>query len=517
MLNQQLHSIYENTIAKMNLEPLVDVTDTICVEDMFDETERLAMVETCATLITDFIEQNPLIFAKPEFDDIVRNNVISLLMDTIAPTLYNANGDFSVIAEEEIRLIYQMASYIVFTSIAPRRSYKKTFIRKIAQNHDVIRQKLQDIRERPQSEQCTPQWYIDRWNRLSGSNAWKAFSTQSQINSLIVEKCKPIDTNKYRNVNTESSLHHGKRFEQVSVQYYEYVYGAKVAEFGCVPHSEHAFLGASPDGIVVNEDCPRFGRMLEIKNVTTRKINGIPKEDYWIQMQIQMEVCNLNECDFLETEINTYPSVDEFKQDGTFQKSADGKYKGVIAYYTVDGQPFYEYAPFQCTEEEFDKWEEEICEKHANHTWITNIYYRIDTISCVLVLRNKMWMKSAIGVLRDLWGQILHDREHGYEHRLPKSRTSATANASASGANINININTKQPTNKPNCVFNIVKLQEQINNEGQTQQTAPRPSVPEQTRPQTSTDEIKNDIIVSNIPKKRKTRDNSEPLLYVDI
>ena len=151
--------------------------------------------------------------------------------------------------------------------------------------------------------------------------------------------------------------------------------------------------------------------MLEIKNVTTRKINGVPKEDYWIQMQIQMEVCNLNECDFLETEIYSYPSYDDFVADGSFQKSANNKYKGVISQYIIDGQPYYEYAPFQCNQEEFDKWEEEICEKHSEHTWITNIYYRIDKISCVLVLRNKKWMKSAINVLRDVWEQIIYDEK----------------------------------------------------------------------------------------------------------
>ena len=45
----------------------------------------------------------------------------------------------------------------------------------------------------------------------------------------------------------------------------------------------HLFLGASPDGINTNNRTSLFGRMLEIKNVVSREINGIPKEDYWIQ------------------------------------------------------------------------------------------------------------------------------------------------------------------------------------------------------------------------------------------
>ena len=40
------------------------------------------------------------------------------------------------------------------------------------------------------------------------------------------------------------------------------------------------------------------GRMLEVKNMYNRDINGIPKEEYWIQMQIQLETCNLECCDF---------------------------------------------------------------------------------------------------------------------------------------------------------------------------------------------------------------------------
>lgn len=433
------------------LRPLKDTGDSLVVENIMTDEERMSLVEACASLINDFIDANPLVFSSPDYQTTIRNEVTTLLEATLLPSV-------GIVEEEELDLVYQMASYIVFTSIVPRRSYRKTFVRKV-RNHEAIQRKLADIRSRPQSEQCTDQWYLDRWNRLSGSNAWKAFSTQSQLNSLIVEKCKPIEINKYRTVNTESPLHHGKRFEPVSTMYYEYTYGAKIAEFGCVPHSTHSFLGASPDGIVVNPECPRYGRMLEIKNVTTRKINGIPKEDYWIQMQIQMEVCDLNECDFLETQISSYPSYEEFAADGTFQKSADDKYKGVILYFQVDGQPFYEYAPFQCTEDEFETWQEEMMQLHSNHTWVSNIYYRIDLISCVLVLRNKKWMEAAIIRLREVWNQILHDRQNGYEHRLPRSRIGSKRSATVS----NIEYEAQTANSKPRCLINIAKIGEQFN------------------------------------------------------
>lgn len=474
-VSKSLQDIYDRLVSI--LPPLVDVTDELDVAtDCLSEEDRASLIESCACLIADYVTQNPLVMSKPDYSAIIKTSVLGLVEETMFPCV-------SLVSEEELDLVYQIASYVVFTTVIPRRSYRKTFVRKHKSPETAIDNKLQDIKDRPQSEQCTPQWYVDRWNRLSGSNAWKAFGSQAQINSLILEKCKPIETDKFQSVNTESSLHHGKRFEPVSTQYYEYAYGAKVGEFGCVPHKEHSFLGASPDGIVVNKECPRYGRMLEIKNVTTRKINGIPKEDYWIQMQLQMEVCDLNECDFLETEIHTYPSFADFESDGTFQKSGDGKYKGVIAQYQVDGKPFYEYAPFQCTQEEFDKWEEEICEQHANHTWISNIYYRIDTISCVLVLRNKAWMKAATDVLRDIWAQVLYDRENGYEHRKPKAKGVLSKKGNTTNASLQ----------KPNCVINVMKLQDDGTDADDTAKE-------------------------ERIPKKRKTCDKTEQAsLYVDI
>ena len=111
-------------------------------------------------------------------------------------------------------------------------------------------------------------------------------------------------------------MHWGQKYEPVSVMYYETTFSTKVAEYGCIQHNNYKFLGASPDGIVSDPLLPRFGRMLEIKNIVNRDIDGIPKKEYWIQMQLQMETCDLNECDFLETRFIEYDSYAYFKADG---------------------------------------------------------------------------------------------------------------------------------------------------------------------------------------------------------
>ncbi len=98
----------------------------------------------------------------------------------------------------------------------------------------------------------------------------------------------------------------------MSVLIYEDMYKTTVEDFGCLPHDLHSCMGASPDGINVDLKSERYGRMLEIKNIVNRVINGIPKEEYWVQMQWQMEVCNLDECDFLETRFTEYDGYADY-------------------------------------------------------------------------------------------------------------------------------------------------------------------------------------------------------------
>ena len=149
-------------------------------------------------------------------------------------------------------------------------------------NKNIILNKIQKLREIPQPVQRTPDWYKFRWNLITASNAWKAFGSQSTINQLIYEKCQPLkdfnnETLDYeiKMVNTNTTLHWGQKYEPMSVMIYEEMYDSKVEDFGCIQHPNYNFLGASPDGIVINSNTGRFGRMLEIKNIVNREINVI--------------------------------------------------------------------------------------------------------------------------------------------------------------------------------------------------------------------------------------------------
>ena len=297
---------------------------------------------------------------------------------------------------------------------------------------EKMRKKIEYLESVYQPEQRTDEWYKHRHGLITASSVWKVFGSQSTQNQLIYEKCSPIDAEKYNKVNTESPLHWGQKYEKVSKDLYEIINRTKVKEFGCIKHPNPAyyFIGASPDGINVCPLSHLYARMVEIKNVVSRIITGIPKEDYWIQMQIQMEVCSLPECDFLETKFIEYEDESAFDADSNevndetnWNYTLDGKRRGVIVCFMKDDKPFYQYAPLDITtKQEFDQWFEQIMNTFDTITWIKNIYWRLEVYSCVLVLRDKEWFKNAVVKIEALWKIVETEKIAGYEHRAPKRR-----------------------------------------------------------------------------------------------
>jgi hypothetical protein len=170
--------------------------------------------------------------------------------------------------------------------------------------------------------------------------------------------------------------------------------------------------------------------MLEIKNIVNREITGIPKKEYWIQMQFQMEVFDLQECDFLETRFIEYESeLDFFRDTNDFIfLSKNGEKKGIILFFSdeITGKPIYIYSPFFVSFQEYEEWSEKIIEDtlqdNPSFIWIKQIYWKLDEISCVLVKRNNKWFQNVLPIIKDFWDIIQREKIEGYEHRAPKSR-----------------------------------------------------------------------------------------------
>jgi putative phage-type endonuclease len=348
---------------------------------------------------------------------------------------------------------------IYFKCVVPPRECGSTFIRK-PPNVAVIDAKLAHIRAKPQPDQRTPEWYRFRHDLITASNAWKAFESPACRNQLIYEKCKPLQLSQEKKeyVNTASPMHWGQKYEPVSRMIYEHLYNTRVDDFGCLQHDAHAFLGASPDGINVDPASQRYGRMLEIKNIVNRDMTGIPKKEYWIQMQLQMETADLNECDFFET---------QFSEEGDDEegKPADSLMTGTMIYFMKDGRPHYEYAPIGCKSSELEAWFNDAMERNQAHMWMKTIHWRLEKMSCVLVLRNKFWFRHAIHVLDEMWCTVDKERSNpdGYEHRAPKRKVATNAtnvtNASAQLMHAWLSNSSNENANERKCRIDIDNLE----------------------------------------------------------
>lgn len=393
-----------NALPKLN-----NIIHSIAIES---DDKLLNEVRECIfILIDEFIENNIELYKYKDFEDLVEDNVYDYFLELYPYDLLNI----------DMHYIISECMHMYFIINNNPRSYENTCI--VKKNNKKRNKKILNSHlKKEQPEQRTKEWYEFRHNRLTASDFYKVFDTQSSQNNLILKKCKPIDISKYNRVNTDSACHHGHQFEPLSIMLYENKYKTKVGEYGCIAHDKYEFLGASPDGINIDESNERYCRLLEVKNPKTRIITGIPKKEYWVQMQLQMEVWNLDECDFLETTFHQYENEEKFKADGTFNLSNDCKEKGIMVQFYDGKEPIYEYAPLNLTENEFDKWYDECMDKNKNLTWIRNIYWKVNTFSCVLVTRNKRWFESKIDTVTEFWNTILKERKTGYEHRKPKPR-----------------------------------------------------------------------------------------------
>ena len=416
------------------MSQLVDIFDTfdhVLDEDMLDEdmldedmddasydnsytlciNELTSLHESIYGMIDEFMTNHVMELRRMSFEDNLRSYIFENLECLLVHLFDHSN-------EEELDVLIENAYNITrkeyFSTFMPPRSYKNTFIRRKPNAENMTKQ-IDYLRNKPQPDQRTDEWYQFRYNLLTASSIWKTFGSQSSQNQLIYEKCVPLNVDKYHSVNTESAMHHGQKYEELSVMYYEKKYNTKVEDFGCIQHDDYYYIGASPDGINVDPSSSRYGRMLEIKNIVNREITGIPKEEYWIQMQVQMETCNLNECDFLETQFSEYESEEEFLSDDS------GKMKGLLLYFMENNKPSYKYMPLEYnTHNQMTLWEDKTIDEHAHLTWVKTIYWRLDKVSCVLVLRNKQWFSCAQPLIKDLWSYVEKERVNGYDHRAPK-------------------------------------------------------------------------------------------------
>lgn len=424
------NSLYESDIDEFSISSSISckTEETILLFDSFDEDEIDDIIEDIYEQFEDCYTYDIIKLSSPSF--------YKDMVDSISTTLWIEWENINICDDSDFPQIVkfveeQHESYLAYNShIVPRSiSNINDFTNKNKYSKKELTAQIEYIRSQYQPAQRTPEWYEFRNSLLSASSLWKALGSQAQINSLIYEKCKahanPVERVSY---GTSNAMHWGVKYEPVTIMIYEDLYKTKIGEFGCIRHPKYPYIGASPDGINILPSSEKYGTMLEIKNIVNREITGIPKEEYWIQTQVQMETCDLDFCDFVETRIKEYDNKEDF-----YKNSTESKYRGVVLYFinndfSDNDNPTYKYMPLDIplNPDSVDEWISSEKDNVENMILFNTLYWYLDEISCVLIPRNRVWFSKAIKHIKDVWDTIEKEKVDGYEHRSPKRKVIKT-------------------------------------------------------------------------------------------
>ena len=398
-----------------DLPTLKDIIDDIeAPNTVVNDKDIEDFKESVCYIIDDVLNNNIHLYSDKHFDEILFENVLS----NVNKSYYDIINLFNFDIEGQVWDAIEIYCY----KHNCFRSYSTTTIIN-EPNNKKVKKLLTQYLNTPQLEQRSKEWFEFRRSGLSASDIWKAVDTQSMQNSLIYSKCKPMNMRISKSTNITTAFHNGHLFEPLSIMHYEHDFDTVVGEFGCMAHKNYSYLLASQDGINIKEGNKRYGRMVEVKNPTTRELTGIPKKEYLIQMQLQMEVWDFDECDFLETVFKQYEKKEDFLQDGdSFTHTKNNKRKGIIIRFYDGEQPIYKYPPVDISKEEFEIWYDKTLDESNNLEFVCKIYWYLHDYSCVLVPRNKKWFNHSRPKLKSIWDTIEKERVDGYDHRKPKSK-----------------------------------------------------------------------------------------------
>ena len=322
-------------------------------------------------------------------DDYINENIIPNLKKNIIEDKNDLFNDFLTIIENidnnYIDKLYIIKETFLFKIDKIINLYKKYFKNKIKLNDLIELQKTIPL-------QRTKEWYDLRKNILTASSLADAinkchFNTREE---LLYDKI--IDAPREFNPITEW----GVKYEEIATKYYELLTNTKIIEFGLIPHPHFKYFGASPDGICGdNGNIEYMGRRLEIKCPPKRKFTKKVPYHYELQMQGQLEVCDLDECDFFQVKIIEYDNFDDFKNDkgDKYGFTKNNLPKGCVITYKENNIFKYLYPELGLSDSQYLIWEEENIKNIEKTQYIETKMWYIDRYEKTLVKRNKeLWI-----------------------------------------------------------------------------------------------------------------------------
>lgn len=300
---------------------------------------------------------------------------------------------------------------------------------------------LKKLQKIPQPEQRTKQWFAMREGKITASDIATAMgeSKYDAQYTVILKKCglMPFVDNKY--------VHHGKKYETIASMLYEIRYNVKLLSFGLLPHPTCKFLGASPDNIcswrtMDDKFSELVGRMLEIKCVYSRELltegeidGDLCPHHYWIQVQIQLACCDLEESDFWQckiTEMNREEFLADTDEKDDWKSKESGFEKGCIIQLlpklkTCEGcnkNAEWSYAKFiyppkiHMSPKECDEWiAKELSTLHEREQYEDFVldkvlYWRFEQTTNCLIKRDREWYDKSLPIIEKMWNYVVFFR-----------------------------------------------------------------------------------------------------------
>jgi hypothetical protein len=294
---------------------------------------------------------------------------------------------------------------------------KATAVGWASQTPEMRRAAAEAVLSQPQIPQRSQAWYAQGKEVLTASEFGNLFGSPRCVSQLVMSKVPqplalPHPTNRLACMTCEMGpFDWGIRFEPVVKQILASKWGVEIAEAGRIVHPTDTNLAASPDGIILAATDPkRVGRLLEIKCPVSRAIGeGVPF-DYWCQMQIQMEVTGIEECEYVEVKLDSIQG-----QATDLSGSAPA-----IGYVWLYQQPTTCEMSYAYTEAEGAAL------KAKGLELLETIPWRIHGIFAKTVTRDRAWFKGTEELRATFWKNVEKARKGEFQvvearQRTPKS------------------------------------------------------------------------------------------------
>jgi putative phage-type endonuclease len=204
-------------------------------------------------------------------------------------------GEYQSLTEEIVNKFFKAAVSGRWAAMSPEEKVKN----------------VERLAATPQVPQRTAEWYAQSKTVLTASEFSCILGTPRAIGQLVMNKAtvpseQPSAPRLAVSTPEMGAMDWGVRFEPVVKQILTAMWDSEIIELGRLMHPTDTHLAASPDGLVLTAADPdRVGRLVEIKCPIRREVTGQIPFEYWCQMQIQMEVCDIDECEYVEVKLNS--------------------------------------------------------------------------------------------------------------------------------------------------------------------------------------------------------------------